>query len=105
MALPALRKLLPLAADRGTAVLVNRPYEGGSLFRQVRDRSVPKWAAEFGAATWGQFFLKWILADPNVTCVIPATSKPKHLTDNMGALRGGLPSAELRERMVREFEG
>jgi len=99
------RRLLPLAADRGVAVLVNRPYEGGDLFRGVRGTPVPEWAHEFGAKTWGQCFLKWILADPRVTCVIPATSNPEHLSDNMAAGRGGLPDGAQRAKLVRLLEG
>ena len=98
------QRLLPFAADRGVAVIINRPYEGGSLFRMVRGREVPAWAAEFDCDSWGQFFLKYILSEPNVTCVIPATSNPDHLVDNMGAGYGRLPDAATRERMVRHLE-
>lgn len=93
------RRFLPFCADRGVATLVNRPYENGDLFRAVRGRKVPDWAREFGAATWGQFFLKYILSTPGVTCVIPATRKPKHLLDNMGAGRGSLPDEAARRKM------
>ena len=98
------QRLLPFAADRGVAVIINRPYEGGSLFRMVRGREVPAWADEFDCDSWGQFFLKYILSEPNVTCVIPATSNPDHLVDNMGAGYGRLPDAATRERMVRHLE-
>lgn len=94
------RRLLALARDRGIAVLVNRPFAEGALFRRVRGRALPPWAAEFDCASWGQFFLKWILAHPAVTCVIPATSKPEHVVDNMRAGAGALPDAGLRQRMV-----
>lgn len=93
-------RLLPLAAERGVAVLVNRPYAQGSLFGRVRGRSLPDWATEFDCRSWGQFFLKWILADPAVTCVIPATGNPRHLVDNMGAGLGRLPDAAQRRRMA-----
>jgi len=93
-------RLLPLAADRGVATIINRPYETGSLFRAVRGRTVPEWATEFDCESWGQFFLKYILSEPNVTCVIPATSNPKHLADNMGAGYGRLPDQRTRQRMV-----
>ncbi len=86
--LDAERRFLPFCADKGVATLVNRPYENGGLFRAVRGMKVPEWAREFGAATWGQFFLKYILSTLGVTCVIPATRKPKHLLDNMDAGRG-----------------
>ncbi len=93
------RRFMPFCADKGVATLVNRPYENGSLFRSVRGMKVPAWAREFGAATWGQFFLKYILSNPASTCVIPATRKPKHLLDNMGAGRGPLPDAAARKKM------
>jgi diketogulonate reductase-like aldo/keto reductase len=94
------RRLLPLARDRGVAVLVNRPFAEGALFRQVRGTPVPAWAADFGCDSWGQLFLKWILAHPAVTCVIPATSKPEHLDDNMKAGLGALPDAAARDRIA-----
>jgi diketogulonate reductase-like aldo/keto reductase len=93
-------RLLPLAGERGIAVLVNRPYAEGALFRHVRGRPLPPWAAELGCQSWGQFFLKWILAHPAVTCVIPATSKPEHLADNMAAGTGVLPDPATRARMA-----
>ncbi len=98
-------RLLPLAAELGIAVLVNRPYEGGGLFRAVRGRDLPPWAAEFDAASWGQFFLKYILGDPAVTCVIPGTSKVPHILDNVAAGRGRLPDAAMRRRMVELVKG
>jgi diketogulonate reductase-like aldo/keto reductase len=97
-------RLLPLAADRGIAVLANRPYAEGALFRRVRGRPLPPWAAEIDCTSWGQFFLKWILAHSAVTCVIPATSKPEHLTDNMGAGTGTLPDAATRTRMAAHLD-
>lgn len=96
-------EVLPLAGERGVAVLVNRPFEGGDLFARVRGRELPPWAADFDCASWGQFFLKYILSEPNVTCVIPATSDPRHLADNMGAGRGALPDADTRRRMVEHL--
>jgi len=92
-------RLLPLAADSGVAVLINRPYRSGGLFRAVRGHSVPDWATEF-AASWGQFFLKFIISHPAVTCVIPATSKPHHMQDNLEAGFGRLPDQATRQRMV-----
>jgi diketogulonate reductase-like aldo/keto reductase len=94
------RRILPLARDRGIAVLVNRPFAGGGLFERVRGQPLPPWAAEIGCQSWAQLFLKWILAHPAVTCVIPATSRPQHLLDNMTAGAGGLPDAAMRERMA-----
>jgi len=94
------RRLLPLAADRGIAVLVNRPFAEGALFRRVRSQTLPAWAAEIGCGSWAALFLKWIVAHPAVTCVIPATSRPEHLEDNMPAGTGPLPDATMRERVV-----
>ena len=98
------RMLLPLAAEQQTAVLINRAYEDGRLFAQVRGKPLPEWAAEFDCNSWGQFFLKYVISHSAVTCVIPATSKVKHLIDNMGAGRGRLPDAAQRARMVAYFE-
>ena len=98
------QRLLPLAADRGIAVLVNEPFEKGALFRKVRGQPLPAWAADFDCTSWAQFFLKFIVSHPAVTCPIPATSKPAHLVDNMRAGLGRLPDAELRQDMVAYFE-
>ena len=94
------RRILPLARDRGVAVLANRPFSEGNLFQRVRGQPLPGWAAALDCESWAQFFLKWILAHPTVTCVIPATSRPQHLIDNMKAGRGTLPDAATRERMA-----
>ena len=94
------RRLLPLAADRGIAVLVNRPFAEGGLFRRVRSQTLPPWAAEIGCRSWAALFLKWIVAHPAVTCVIPATSRPEHLEDNMQAAMGPLPDTALRDRIA-----
>jgi len=96
--------LLPLAAEQRTAVLINRAFEDGRLFAQVRGKPLPEWAAEFDCTSWGQYFLKYVISHPAVSCVIPATSKLKHLVDNMGAGRGRLPDAAMRARMVTHFE-
>jgi len=93
-------RLLPLAQDRGVAVLANRPFAKASLFGKVRGRELPPWAAEFDGASWAQFFLKYVVSHPAVTCAIPATRKPTHLVDNMQAGRGRLPDAATRKRMV-----
>ena len=98
------RRLLPAAAERGVAVLVNQPFEEGHLFNRVRSKRLPPWAAEFGAASWAQFFLKYLLAHPAVTCVIPATAKPRHLQDNLGAGRGALPTAAQRRLMIEHWD-
>lgn len=96
------QRLLPLAADKGLAVLVNRAFEDGRLFRRVKGKALPEWAKEFDCTSWAQFFLKYVLSHPAVTCVIPATSKPKHLADNMGAGLGRLPDARTQRKM-REY--
>jgi diketogulonate reductase-like aldo/keto reductase len=97
-------QLLPLAAERGIAVLVNEPFEQGVLFSHVRDQRLPAWAGEFDCHSWAQFFLKYLLAHPAVTCPIPATSNPEHLRDNMQAGFGRLPSASQRRQMVQYLE-
>ena len=94
------RRLLPLAHDRGLAVLVNRPLAQGAVLSPVSGRRLPPWAAEVDCASWAQLFLKWILAHPAVTCVIPATSRLPHLEDNMQAGVGRLPDAATRERIA-----
>jgi aryl-alcohol dehydrogenase-like predicted oxidoreductase len=93
-------ELLPIAADKGIATLINGPFGRTRLFSRVGDREVPEWAQEFGATSWAQFFLKWLLAHPNVTVPIPATSDPGHLQDNMGAGLGRVPNEEERKRMA-----
>jgi diketogulonate reductase-like aldo/keto reductase len=97
-------RLLPLAADRGVAVLVNRPFGSGSLFARTRGKALPAWASELDCTSWGQFFLKFILAHPAVTCIIPGTARPEHARDNAGAGLGRLPDAALRKRMVDHWE-
>jgi diketogulonate reductase-like aldo/keto reductase len=92
-------RLLPAARERGIAVMVARPFAGGGLFPLVRDRPLPEWAAEFDCTAWSQFFLKYIVSHPAVTCAIPATSNPDHLRENMGAARGRLPDESTRRRM------
>ncbi len=82
-----------------TAVLINRPFDGGYLFRKVKNKNLPAWAADYGIKSWGQFFLKFILSNELVTCVIPGTSKPKHVIDNMMAGYGELPDAKAKEKM------
>ncbi|HEX7951938.1 MAG TPA: aldo/keto reductase [Burkholderiales bacterium] len=93
-------RILPLARESGVAVIINRPFAQASLFSRVRGKEVPSWAAEFDCKSWGQFFLKYILGHDAVTCVIPATSNPRHLIDNMMAGIGRLPDAAMRARMV-----
>jgi aryl-alcohol dehydrogenase-like predicted oxidoreductase len=97
------QRLLPLAAERGVAVLVNRPFEDGALFQAVRRKPLPAWAADVEAASWGQLALKFIASHPAVTCIIPATAKVTHLEDNLAAGRGRLPDARQREAIAHEF--
>jgi len=86
-------------------VIVNRPFGQASLFRRVRGKSVPEWAkAELGIESWAQYFLKWIVGHPAVTCAIPGTSKPEHMRDNLGAGRGALPDEALRRRMAQHID-
>jgi diketogulonate reductase-like aldo/keto reductase len=95
------QRLLPIAREKGIATLINRPYQRGSLFRKVKGKTLPAWAADIDCASWGQFFLKYIAAHPAVTCVIPATSKLKHMVDNMAAGHGRLPDEPTRKRMIK----
>jgi diketogulonate reductase-like aldo/keto reductase len=95
------KKLLPFAHDKGIAVIINQPFESGSLFRRVKDKQLPPWASEFDCKSWAQFFLKFILSQPAVTCVIPGTAKPTHMLDNIMAGWGKLPTERHREQMVR----
>ena len=93
-------RLLPTCAETGTAVIINRPFSGADLFNEVKGRPLPPWAAEFDCASWGSFFLKWILGNPAVTCVIPGTRRTAHLRDNVQAGMGRLPDAAMRKRML-----
>lgn len=97
------RRLFPLARERSLAVIINRPFRGGSLFDRVRNRPLPGWAAEIDCRNWAQVFLKFIVSHPTVTCAIPATSKVEHMRQNMGAVTGRLPDANLRKRMTAEL--
>ena len=98
------QRLLPLAAERGIAVIINRPFDGGALFNAVHGKPLPVWAAEFDCANWAQFFLKFIVSHPAVTCAIPATSRVPHMHENMGAGFGRLPDAATRRRMLAYFD-
>ena len=97
------QRLLPLAADKQLAVLVNRPFAEGALFRKVRGKPLPAWANDIGCASWAQFLLKFIISHPAVTCAIPATANRDHLADNMAALHTPLPDAAMRKQMIRYF--
>jgi diketogulonate reductase-like aldo/keto reductase len=97
------QRLLPLAADRGIAVVINRPFDGGNLFSLVRGRPLPSWAREIDCQSWAQYFLKFVVSHPAVTCAIPATSQTPHMLENMGALYGRLPDATMRGRMAEHL--
>ena len=97
-------QLLPLAADRGIATMINRPYQRGALFAKSRNSELPPVATDLDCTSWAQFYLKFILAHPATTCIIPATSKTRHMADNMGANRGPVPDATQRAEMLRVFE-
>jgi len=92
--------LMNLAAERGIAVIINRPFDGGLLFNRVGARPLPVWAAEIDCGNWASFFLKWVVSHPAVTCAIPATTDPAHMAENMGACLAPLPDAALRRRMA-----
>jgi len=94
------QSVLPLAQERGVAVIANRPFGAGDLFDKVRSKPLPDWAAEFDCRSWAQFFLKWIIGNPAITCAIPATNKPRHLEDKCRAEFGRLPDAKTRRRML-----
>jgi len=92
-------RIIPLAADRGMAVMINLPFGRGRLFKAVQGKKLPEWAAEFDCATWAQFFLKYIVSHPAITCAVPGMAKAEYVTDNVGAARGRLPDAAMRRRM------
>jgi diketogulonate reductase-like aldo/keto reductase len=94
-------RLFPLAQEKKVAVLINQPFESGSLFRLTKGKDLPAWASEFDCKSWGQFFLKFILSQTAVTCVIPGTSNPRHMLDNIGAAYGKLPTQRHRDQMTK----
>ena len=98
------KRLLPLAAELKVAVIANRPFVEGALFRRTKGKPLPPWAAEHGIASWAQYFLKWIVGHPAVTCAIPGTARPDHMADNLGAGRGALPDAAQRRRMAEYYD-
>jgi len=98
------KRLLPLAQELKAAVLINRPFAEGALFRKVKGKPLPPWAADYGVQSWAQYFLKWIVSHPAVTCAIPGTAKPEHMRDNLAAASGTLPDAAARKKMQAYFE-
>jgi diketogulonate reductase-like aldo/keto reductase len=97
-------RLLPMALDHKVAVIINRPFAEGALFRRTKNKPLPPWASELGITSWAQYFLKWIVSHPAVTCAIPGTGNPKHMLDNLGAGVGKLPSAQQRKQMAEYFD-
>lgn len=97
-------RILPAALEKGTAVQVNMPFEKARLFKLVEGRPLPDFARELGIANWAQYFLKWVISHPAITCAIPATNNPDHQSENIGALKGPLPDQEMRKRMLRHME-
>lgn len=97
-------RLLPYCLQNGVAVIANRPFAEGAMFRRVRGKPLPPWAAEIGVASWAQYFLKWIVAHPAVTCAIPGTGSPAHIADNVAAGFGALPDERMRKRMTEYFD-
>jgi aryl-alcohol dehydrogenase-like predicted oxidoreductase len=96
-------RLLPLAIEKGIAVMVNRPFARGRLFEMFRKKPLPAWAADINCVTWGQFFLKYVVSHPAVTCTIPGTTKESHVRDNMGANFGRLPDKAMRQQQEALF--
>ena len=98
------KRLLEMAKELRMAVIANRPFVEGALFRRVKGKPLPPWAAELGIASWAQYFLKWIVSHPAITCAIPGTGNPKHMKDNLGAGLGPLPDENARRRMAEYFD-
>ena len=98
------KRILPLAKERGVAVIINRPFAEGSLFAQVKGKPLPPWAKEYGINSWAQYFLKWIVSHPAVTCAIPGTARPDHMKDNLAAGQGAMPDEKGRKRMTDYFD-
>jgi diketogulonate reductase-like aldo/keto reductase len=98
------KRILPLAAELKMAVIANRPFAEGALFRRTKGKTLPPWAGELGISSWAQYFLKWIVSHPAVTCAIPGTGKPEHMKDNLAAGLGSIPDAPTRGRMAAYFD-
>jgi len=98
------RRILEICRNRNIAVIANRPFAEGAMFGRVRGKPLPPWAAEIGAASWAQYFLKWIVGHPAITCVIPGTGKPEHVADNVAAGFGRLPDEKMRRKMAEYYD-
>ena len=99
------QRLLPVAAERGVAVVANQPFDSGNAFQRVKGKALPEWAAEFDCTSWAQFMLKYIVSHPAVTCAIPGTASPAHARDNVAAGVGRLPGEHQRRRMAELWDG
>lgn len=98
------RRLLPMAADKGIATIINRPYQRGGLISATAGAPLPEWVSEIGITSWAQYLLTFVISHPDVTCAIPATSKIEHMAENMGRMAAPLPDAKMRQRMIEDFE-
>jgi diketogulonate reductase-like aldo/keto reductase len=98
------KRILPLAREKNVSVIINRPFQEGSLFRKTKGQALPPWAAELGIASWAQYFLKWIVSHPAVTCAIPGTGRPEHMRDNLAAGGGPMPDEKARKRMAEHLD-
>jgi len=99
------KRILPLATERRVAVIINRPFQEGVLFQRTKNRALPAWAKEYDINSWAQYFLKWIVSHPAVTCAIPGTGRPDHMRDNLGAGHGVMPDEKGRKRLAEYFDG
>jgi len=98
------KRILPLAKERGVAVIINRPFQEGVLFQKTKNRALPAWAKEYDINSWAQYFLKWIVSHPAVTCAIPGTGRPDHMRDNLAAGHGIVPDEKGRKRLAEYFD-
>jgi diketogulonate reductase-like aldo/keto reductase len=98
------KRILEICRSKGVAVIVNRPFAEGAMFRRVKGKPLPDWAAPLGIASWAQYFLKWIVSHPAVTCAIPGTGKPEHMADNIAAGYGTMPDEAMRKRMAEHYD-
>jgi diketogulonate reductase-like aldo/keto reductase len=98
------KRLLGICREKNIAVIANRPFAGSAMFRRVRGKPLPPWAGEIGVASWAQYFLKWIVGHPAITCAIPGTGKPEHVADNVAAGFGALPDEKMRKQMAEYFD-
>ena len=98
-------RIIPLAGDRGAAVMINLPFGRGRLFKAVQGKKLPEWASDFDCQSWPQFFLKYIVSHPAITCAVPGMARPEYVVDNLGAARGRLPDSATRRKVERFIDG